>query len=85
MKNVSGDTIARTICLALAIINQILAVMGKEVLPFAEDDIYQICSLVATIITSALAWWKNNSFTAAAIAGDEVMKKQKAIAKTIKG
>ena len=77
MTHVKSDTIARTICLMLAIINQILAILGKDKLAFVEDDIYQICSLLATIITSVVAWWKNNSFTAAAIKADEVMNKEK--------
>lgn len=68
--NIKADTIARTIVLALALINQLLAVAGKEVLPFTNDDIYQVVSLVATFITSGVAWWKNNSFTKAAIEAD---------------
>lgn len=68
--NIKADTIARTIVLGLALINQLLAVAGKEVLPFTNDDIYQVVSLVATFITSGIAWWKNNSFTKAAIEAD---------------
>ena len=78
MKFIKAHTIARTIVLALALINQVLAIVGKEALPFAEDEVYQICSLIATIVTSGIAWWKNNSFTQAAIAGDELMKEKKA-------
>ena len=77
MKDIKSDTIARTIVLALALINQVLAIVGKQALPFAEDDVYQICSLIATIITSAIAWWKNNSFTQAAIKADELLKEEK--------
>lgn len=77
MKSIKADTIARTIVLALALINQVLAIVGKQALPFAEDEVYQICSLIATIVTSGIAWWKNNSFTQAAIAGDELMKQEK--------
>lgn len=85
MKEIKADTIARTIVLALALINQVLAIVGKQALPFAEDDVYQICSLIATIITSGLAWWKNNSFTQAALTGDEIMKKEKITSKAAKG
>lgn len=77
MKNISADTIARTICLALALINQILAVFGKNVLPFGDDDIYQFVSLIATFATASIAWWKNNSFTSAAIKADEYMNELK--------
>ena len=85
MKEIKADTIARTFILALALINQVLAIVGKQALPFAEDDIYQVCSLIATIISSGLAWWKNNSFTQAALTGDEVMKKEKIASKAAKG
>ena len=77
MKQIKADTIARTIVLALALINQVLVIIGKQALPFAEDDVYQICSLIATVVTSGLAWWKNNSFTQAALTGDEAMKEAK--------
>ena len=77
MKNVKSDTIARTIVLALALINQVLAIVGKDALPFTEDNVYQICTLIATLITSGIAWWKNNSFTQAAIEADELKKKLK--------
>lgn len=71
--NIKADTIARTIVLLVALANQILAIYGKDKLPFVEADIYQIVSLIATIGASAMAWWKNNSFTKAAIHADEVM------------
>ena len=77
MKSIKADTIARTIVLALALINQVLAIVGKDALPFTEDNIYQICTLIATLITSGIAWWKNNSFTQAAIEADELKKKLK--------
>lgn len=77
MKNIESDTIARTIVLALALINQVLAIVGKDALPFTEDGIYQLCTLIATLIASGIAWWKNNSFTQAAIEGDKVKNKLK--------
>ena len=73
MNKVKPDTIARTVVLILALLNQVLAVAGKEVLPFAEDQIYQLVSLIATIVTAGVAWWKNNSFTKAAIAADKAL------------
>ena len=77
MKRISTDTIARTICLVFALINQVLAIFGKDVLPFTNDEIYQTVSLVATLSTSLLAWWKNNSFTSAAIEADKLMESLK--------
>ena len=77
MKSIKADTIARTIVLALALINQVLAIVGKDALPFTEDSVYQISRLIATLITSGIAWWKNNSFTQAAIEADELKEKLK--------
>ena len=68
--SVKVDTIARTIILALALINQILAIAGKDKIPVVESDIYQICSLAVTVGSAGWSWWKNNSFTKSAIAAD---------------
>lgn len=70
---VSSGTIARTICLLLALSNQVLAIFGKEELPFAEQDIYQLCSLIFTVASALAAWWKNNSFSKAAIEADKLL------------
>lgn len=78
MKNINSDTIARTIILALALINQALAIAGKDTISFANSDIYQLVSLIWTIGASAVAWWKNNSFTAAARKADELKDELKA-------
>ena len=71
--NVKADTIARTICLALALINQLLSVTGHAVLPIEDAEIEILVSTVISIVASIVAWWYNNSFTKAAIIGDNVM------------
>lgn len=68
--SVKVDTIARTIILALALVNQVLAIAGKDKIPVIESDIYQICSLAVTVGSAVWSWWKNNSFTKSAIAAD---------------
>ena len=75
--NITAGTIARTIVLILALANQVLAMCGKQVLNIADDDIYQVVSILFTIGASAVAWWKNNSFTQEAIKADEVMTELK--------
>lgn len=75
--NVKADTIARTIVLALALINQVLAVCGKGTIDIAENDVYQVVSLVITITSAVVAFWKNNSFTNAAIEADAYLAKLK--------
>ena len=74
MKHIKKDTLARTVVLALALTNQVLAVTGRELLPFAQEDVYQLISLLCTLISSGVAWWKNNSFTRHAAMGDLYMR-----------
>ena len=68
-----ADTIARTVILAMALINQVLAILGRDKLPFADEDIYQVVTLLFTIASSAWAWFKNNSITKNAIKADEYL------------
>ena len=77
MNNVTAGTIARTIVLLLALANQVLAMSGKQVLNIADDDIYQIVSIIFTVSASAVAWWKNNSFSQTALKADKVMAELK--------
>lgn len=71
---ISTDTIIRTLVLIVALINQILTAVGKNPLPFSDDVIYEAVTLAVTIGASVWAWWKNNSFTAAAIEADKYLK-----------
>lgn len=71
---VSTETIIRTIVLFITLINSVLTMTGHNPLPFAEDELYTALSCVATIGATLWAWWKNNSFTSAAIEADGVMK-----------
>ncbi|MGI5873552.1 MAG: phage holin [Bacillota bacterium] len=68
------QTIARTAALILALLNQIFAIFGVEQLDIDNDTIYQIVSLLATVVTAARAWWKNNSFTKEAQYADSIME-----------
>lgn len=72
-KKASNETIIRTIILVVALINQFLTLTGKNPLPFSDDVIYEVFTAVATVVASAVAWWKNNSFTKEAIMADEYM------------
>lgn len=67
------DTIIRTICLCLALVNQCLSLAGYKVLPITDDQVHDVVTLAVTIVTSLWAWWKNNSFTKAALVADEIM------------
>lgn len=72
--NISAGTIARTACLALALTNQILSAMGHPVLPIEDSQVETLITTGLTVGTSLWNWWKNNSFTPAAIKADETLK-----------
>ena len=78
MKKVTAGTIARTICLALALINQILTATGHSIIPIDDETVNLLVSTAATIVMALITWWKNNSFTQAALEGDIVMRQLKA-------
>ena len=67
--NVSAGTIARTIILALALVNQILSASGHAVIPIEDAQIETLVSTGFTVGAALVTWWKNNSFTAAALKG----------------
>lgn len=80
-EGVSASTIARTVCLFLALANQLLAVFGKGSVDIADDIVYQLVTAAFTIGTALVAWWKNNSFTAEAKVANKAMKDLKALKK----
>jgi SPP1 family holin len=76
---VSKETIIRTVLLVVTLVNMGLTAFGKNPLPFAEEDIYTVVSFLFTAAASIWAWWKNNSFTKAAIKADEQLKAMKTV------
>ncbi|MER3124515.1 phage holin [Bacillus pumilus] len=81
MKNFDKGTVARTVLLFIALINQALIMFGKPVLPISEDQVntltetlYLAFSMVFTLVTTLMAWFKNNYVT-------ETGKKQKEVLK----
>lgn len=78
---VSKSTVARTVILALALINQVLTTMGHSPIPLSDDQVTQAISLAFTVGASLVAWWKNNSFTSPAKQADEWLREMKTKAK----
>ena len=75
---ISAGTIARTACLLLARTNQVLSALGKPVLPIASATVEQLVTAGITTVTALVAWWKNTSFTAAALEADKTYDRLKA-------
>lgn len=67
---VSKETWIRTGVLLVTLINQLFTVIGWNPLPFSEGELYQGLSALFTVGASLWSWWKNNSFTPAALQAD---------------
>lgn len=74
---ISAGTIARTVCLLLALVNQILVIFGKSPLPIEDGQIVALISTLATVITAVISWWKNNSLTPPALEADKLLRRLK--------
>lgn len=76
---ISSGTIARTVVLVLALVNQVLSVLGYKIIPIEDEQVNDFITMLFTIGSALAAWWKNNSFTEAAIEGDkykDIVKEQ---------
>ena len=76
-KKVTAGTLARTVILAVALLNQFLTIFGYSPIPVNEEQVELFISFAFTGFAALLTWWKNNSFTQLAIASDEEMKAKK--------
>lgn len=76
-RTVSAGTLTRTAALGLALTNQLLSAAGKSVLPIDNAQLEQMISTGFTVGAALAAWWKNNSFTAAAVAADSYLARLK--------
>lgn len=76
MKNnkITAGTIARTVVLVIALLNQVLTMAGINPLPWSNDEVYTGVTAVLTVGAALAAWWKNNSFTGAAREADGLLK-----------
>ena len=74
---ISAGTVARTACLLLALTNQVLSACGKPVLPIESQTVEQLVTAGITSVAALIAWWKNNSFTQAALEADKTYDRMK--------
>ncbi|MDA7025586.1 phage holin [Bacillus sp. CLL-7-23] len=81
MKNFDKGTVVRTVLLFIALVNQTLIMLGKSALPISEDQVntladtlYLVGSTVFMIVTSVVAWYKNNYVTSKGKKQKEVLK-----------
>lgn len=71
---IQKETILRTVVMILALVNSVLLMMGKNPIPYSNDELYVGLSSVVTVLSTLWSWWKNNSFTNSALIADEYLK-----------
>lgn len=71
---ISKSTIIRAILVAIVIINFILEKLGVDLIPADESVITMFVETFIEIAVIAVGFWKNNSFSQAAIRADEFLK-----------
>ncbi|MCY7792083.1 phage holin [Bacillus haynesii] len=83
MKNLDKGTVVRTVLLFVALVNQTLIMFGKAALPISEDQVntfadalYVAGSTIFTIVTTLVAWFKNNYVTGKGKQQKEVLKQK---------
>lgn len=77
MKNVSTGTWIRTVVMVVALINQVLTSLGWNPMPFSDEEVYSGLSMIISVATTLIAWWKNNSFSKEAVEADKYMDELK--------
>lgn len=65
--NIKPATVARIAALFVALVNQFLVMFGQSILPFTENMAYQVVSLAAVVIISAINAWYNNDISKVAL------------------
>lgn len=74
--NVKASTWVRFALMVITVVNMILTAIGKPPIHIDNEELYMIMSVVASIVVGIVNFWKNNSFTGAAIAADEYLHNQ---------
>lgn len=73
LKGVSAQTWARTVVLIIALVNQILVIVGKRTGTLDIEQWQEYVTYALTVVGSVWAWWKNNSFTDKAQQADKLL------------
>lgn len=74
MYNISKGTIVRTIMLLIVIINLILKACDKPLIDVEEHTLFYWLEVILEIAVIITTFWKNNSFSKAAIKADKFLR-----------
>lgn len=75
---ISKGTIIRTVALAVVLLNMVLKALGKPLIDFDEGTALYWLEYIIEISVILVTFWKNNSFSPAAIKADKLLKQLKA-------
>lgn len=76
-KRVSVGTWVRGVLSLVSIVNMALAAFGKTPLNIEYGELYTAISLIFAAAVGFASYWKNNSFTSAAIEADKFLHEQR--------
>lgn len=77
LRNVSKGTIVRGVIMVLVVVNYILSALGINPIIVDENILGNTITIVLTVGTFLVSYWKNNSFTKAALEADKKLKELK--------
>jgi SPP1 family holin len=71
---ISKGTIIRTIALVVVLINMMLKALGKPLIEYDEGTVMYWLEYFIEVAVIIVTFWKNNSFSPAAIQADKILK-----------
>jgi SPP1 family holin len=71
---VPAGTWIRLALMLMSFVNRILLTAGVNLLPFTEDEVSAIIADGFIVLTCLYGFWKNESFTGAALEADKYLK-----------
>ena len=74
LKRVKVSTWIRLVVLAVAVINAAMRMCGCDTIPLGNETAEDVASVIVLVIGTLNAYWKNNSFTEAALVADELLQ-----------
>ncbi|MGB3160354.1 MAG: phage holin [Carnobacterium sp.] len=78
LKGINKSTWVRLVGLFVILLNQIsISIFNFQLLPFADEEIYEGVSTILTIILSVLSTWKDTPITVAGQKGSKLTKELK--------
>lgn len=71
---ITVETAIRTAVLFVTMINHLLSMSGRPIIPIEDVQLEKLISAAAMILAAVVTWWKNNSFTQEALKADQYLK-----------